>query len=157
MWLFTRKGFVSIVAQREDPAGDLLVRARLAGHIEALFPEIKVEETPLADYRFRALVDRDDVFTAVVDELAGLDYPNFKNSLDPLESDYQRFASRVWAEGMIAQDQAYATTTVPRCGYCDDVLGPISGNVKNRSGERFCSKSHRDAAGREARRLAARE
>ena len=55
MWLFTSKSFLSVVADKENPKGDrLLVRSRIAGDIEELFPSADVMETPYADYRFRA-------------------------------------------------------------------------------------------------------
>ena len=39
MWLFTSKSFLSVVADKENPKGDrLLVRSRIAGDIEEVFP-----------------------------------------------------------------------------------------------------------------------
>ena len=38
MWIFQNDSFLSIVAHRDKP-GMLLVRARKAGDIEAVFPE----------------------------------------------------------------------------------------------------------------------
>ena len=55
MWLFTSKSFLSVVADKENPTGDrLLVRSRIAGDIEEVFPDANVMETCNADYRFRS-------------------------------------------------------------------------------------------------------
>ena len=40
MWIFLSDSFLSIVAHRDKP-GVLLVRARRAGDIEAVFPDVK--------------------------------------------------------------------------------------------------------------------
>lgn len=63
MWLFTSNSFVSVVADRDDTQSPrLLVRARIEGDIDQLFPNVEVMETLLADYRYRAWVDRQAVF-----------------------------------------------------------------------------------------------
>jgi hypothetical protein len=41
MWVFLNDSFLSIVAHRTEP-GVLLVRARTAGDIEAVFPQAHV-------------------------------------------------------------------------------------------------------------------
>jgi len=77
MWLFSEKGFVSIV--QTTNTGFLTVRARVKGDIEKMFPGVKVIVTPSADYRFRAEVSRGTV-AAVLENLAlKIDYDNFKN------------------------------------------------------------------------------
>ena len=55
MWVFLNDAALSIVAQRERP-DCLLVRGRVAGDIEAVFPKAHVTVTPDADYRYRASV-----------------------------------------------------------------------------------------------------
>ena len=69
MWVFLNNAMLSIVAQRSQP-GTLLVRARSAGDIERVFPDVKVSETPTADYRYRAEIS--------AEEVRAIDYPNFK-------------------------------------------------------------------------------
>jgi hypothetical protein len=46
MWLFTSKGFVSVV-QHLDDKDSLMVRARVKSHLQALFPREKVIDTIL--------------------------------------------------------------------------------------------------------------
>lgn len=83
MWIFTSNSFLSVVADNKDVDGPrLLVRARRQGHIENVFPDADVQETPNADYAFRAWVPREDVAKAMVSEVSNLDYTNFKDSID---------------------------------------------------------------------------
>ncbi|MAT47368.1 MAG: hypothetical protein CMO35_08060 [Verrucomicrobiaceae bacterium] len=82
MWIFTNKGFLSIVEDRNDPER-LLVRARYEGDIERHFGgAVEVLELEDSDYRFRAFLPREEVRTAIDRELSSLDYGNFKNSFD---------------------------------------------------------------------------
>ena len=80
MWVFTNKAFLSIVADRNDP-DRLLVRARFSDDINAVFPDANVQETPDADYRFRAFISRNVVAANLVDSIIQIDYPNFKGSV----------------------------------------------------------------------------
>ena len=80
MWVFLNNAMLSIVAQRSQP-GTLLVRARSAGDIERVFPDVKVSETPTADYRYRAEISAEEVARALAAQVRAIDYPNFKNSV----------------------------------------------------------------------------
>lgn len=82
MWLFTSDGFVSIVADKNDTRGDrLLVRSRDKMHITNVFPDAEVFSKQPSDYQWRAWVSREDVADAVMRQVQGLDYTNFKNSI----------------------------------------------------------------------------
>jgi hypothetical protein len=94
MWVFTDKGFVSIVEHREDPE-TLVVRSRFAGHIRNLFPGAKVIKTPDADYLYRAFLPRQAVKEKLAESVQDIDYPNFKNSID--ESPYHEACKDVWS------------------------------------------------------------
>ena len=61
----------------------LLVRSRIEGDIERFFSEKSVEtfQDGSADYRYRALVEKRPVESALVHAVEGIDYPNFKNSV----------------------------------------------------------------------------
>ena len=83
LWLFTSKSFLSVVADKENPKGDrLLVRSRIAGDIEEVFPDANIMETCNADYRFRAWVSREKVNNAISEYVRNLNYINFKNSVE---------------------------------------------------------------------------
>ncbi len=97
MWIFTNKGMLSIVAHRAK-LGDLLVRAREPGTIEAVFPEAIVTKTPQADYLYRATLARDLVGERISLHLESLQYSNFKNSIPDDEAGQIRhdYFSLVW-------------------------------------------------------------
>jgi hypothetical protein len=80
MWIYLNDAFLSVVAHRDDD-GVLLVRGRRQGDIERVFPEAAVQETPAADYRFRAALPRRRVVDALAGAVAAIDYPNFKASV----------------------------------------------------------------------------
>ncbi len=82
MWIFTNKGFLSIVEDKDDPAR-LLVGARYEGDIERhVGEEAEVIELEFSDYRFRVFLPREEVQAVIDRELSALDYGNFKNSFD---------------------------------------------------------------------------
>ena len=81
MWIFQNDSFLSIVALRNKP-GVLLVRARKAGDIEAIFPEAKSREGEGADYQFRADVPVGEVTEAMAERMLAIDYGNFKDSVE---------------------------------------------------------------------------
>jgi hypothetical protein len=82
MWVFLNNAMISAVKHREEP-GKLMVRARLRGDLEAVFPDLadKVKETPNADYRYRIVVSRAQMQLAMTEALDGIDYPDFKGSV----------------------------------------------------------------------------
>lgn len=107
MWIFTPTAFVSIVAHRTKP-GVLLVRARMKGDLERLFPGCKVVETRQADYRFRAEIARGRVAELVREQLTVLDYDNVKNAIPHRGEVHElrhRAMNRVWGVMNDAQDE----------------------------------------------------
>lgn len=87
MWIFTQKGFLSIV-RHIDKANVLIVRSRFRGHIEKIFPNAVIEEDSTKDYRFRAEVPAKEVSRVVARMVSEIDYDNFKNSLDFYDERY---------------------------------------------------------------------
>ena len=80
MWICLPDAFLSIVHKDCGP-DELLVRARVAGHIEHVFPHAVVTQATHTDYRYRAVVSRDDVAAALVTHALTMDYGNFKNEV----------------------------------------------------------------------------
>jgi len=85
MWLFCKRGFVSIVQHKDQP-DMLLVRARCRSDIdqfrdmlEAYGCEAEVHETPVADYAYRLTAPKDAVARTVAALVQGIDYTNFKD------------------------------------------------------------------------------
>ena len=93
MWIFTSKGFVSIVNDYERP-GNLLCRARAKKHLEELFPGETITTTPKRDYRFRVSVPREVAVRIIANQVENITYNNFKNSIP--EHDYHEACSDVW-------------------------------------------------------------
>jgi hypothetical protein len=94
MWICLPEAFLSIVHKDCGP-DELLVRARVAGHIEAVFPHVKVSQSQFSDYRYRAVVSRDDVAAALVMHANAMDYPNFKNEVR--ENRLHDAFARIWS------------------------------------------------------------
>jgi hypothetical protein len=94
MWVFTNRGFLSIVEHRDDPE-TMVVRSRFAGHIKNLFPRAKVMRTPEADYLYRAFIPREKVTEAMSRFAEDIHYPNFKNSIS--DDRYHDACMDVWS------------------------------------------------------------
>lgn len=94
MWICLNNAFFSIVQPRAGST-TLVVRARRRGDLERLLPHATVEHTPARDYAFRAHVEREDVANAVMAEVLGIDYGNFKDSVK--QPDLKSAYSRVWS------------------------------------------------------------
>lgn len=106
MWVFTQVGFLSIVEDRGDP-NNLLVRGRVKGDIEAIFPEVeilkdrKVEHTPEHDYAYRISLPRALVAQRLSDMIRLIDYDNFKASVQ----DPDRLTAYHWVWSVMAKLQ----------------------------------------------------
>ncbi len=94
MWIFFNHAFLSIV-EPSPGSPELLVRARIPGDLERVFPGAVVQETPHRDYRFRATLPRATVAQALADAADGLHYSNFKGSVT--EADRHDAYLQVWA------------------------------------------------------------
>lgn len=111
MWIYTTRGFFSIVKNYENPS-EMLVRARLRGDLERLreaWPTLTpTRETNRRDYRFRAAIPARE-FPLLMSKLASeVDYMNFKDAVaarhSPLRSDLYH---DVWEVMWKAQDAEF--------------------------------------------------
>jgi hypothetical protein len=93
MWLFVSGGFLSIVAHRHQP-DDLVVRARHADHLQAMFPDAQVVFLGAADYPYRTVLPREVVQQAVSEYVLSMQYDNFKNSIS--DDEYHDVCLDVW-------------------------------------------------------------
>lgn len=92
MWVCLSDSFLSIVD--DGKVKDcLVVRARRKGDIEKVFPLAEVKTLRGRDYQFRAHVERQTVADAMYEQVIGIKYDNFKNSVrdDNLHHAYHRF------------------------------------------------------------------
>ncbi len=79
MWIFGTKFFLSIVKHRDEET--LIVRSRLLGDLESVFPDRDIERTPAYDYAYRAFLSKEDVKEALCKYIDNLEYDNFKDSI----------------------------------------------------------------------------
>jgi len=94
MLIFTRNAFISIV---DHPQYDrfLVVRARIAGDIEHVFPEAEPFEKPGADYRFQANVVRERVAQRIAAQVKEIKYESFEPSVE--DGDRRQAYIQVWS------------------------------------------------------------
>lgn len=102
MWIFLNNACLSIVAHRDNPE-KLLVRARFQWDIEEVFNGVDVVETPNADYRFSAEVDRERVAEVLAAHVEAIEYDSFKSSV---RSSWRHdLYLKVWSILRAAQDK----------------------------------------------------
>src|SRR5580765_496228 len=80
MWIMLNNAFFSIV-NKDCPKDCLLVRARRPGDIERVFGDFPVSRDNRGDYLFRARIPKEEIAIALLRQIAGIDYPNFKDSV----------------------------------------------------------------------------
>jgi hypothetical protein len=96
MWIFTNNGMVSIV-QKPGDTEYLTVRARVKGDIERVFPGAKTQAGGGTDYAYRAKIHRNTVAQVIHDQIMGIEYDNFKNSIK--DHDHHDHCAGVWSVG----------------------------------------------------------
>ena len=97
MWIIMNKAYFSIVENKNNQ-DELLVRARVAGDIERIFPDAEVLKNTGADYLYRASVPKTVVSNTLKNEIENIDYGNFKNSV-PWEDELRHDVYfNVWSE-----------------------------------------------------------
>ena len=80
MWIFTETGFISAVAHRDDQRY-MMVRARDKQSLEelALMSQTEIEYSPNADYSWRTVVHKQNLYEFMEHAISVADYDNFKN------------------------------------------------------------------------------
>lgn len=110
MWLFTTRGFFSVVQKWDDPA-QVQVRARIAADLDelreacpALGATIQLKNT---DYPYRAIVSKEALGEAVKKLVVEqLDYTNFKATVEKRQGrPREELYSRVWGEMYNAEEK----------------------------------------------------
>jgi hypothetical protein len=93
LWVFTTKGFFSIVEHKKDP-DRVVIRARISKDIEkikTLFEELGLEVSDVVenlsfDYRYRISASRIDWASVMSRLITDMGYTNFKNALYEADS-----------------------------------------------------------------------
>ena len=94
MWIFTTKGFVSIV-QHKDMSGHFQVKSRVPDTLGYLFPDEEIKVIDWADYRFRMTLRKEDVFDALLREMRSILYTGFKDACN--DEDYHYSLTQIWS------------------------------------------------------------
>ena len=95
MWIQFNNAFLSIVVNRDNKL-DLLVRARIKGDIEKIFPDADVFEDNNADYKYSAVIAKAKEAAKMMFKMTEINYDNFKNSVKEIER--KSTYSNVWME-----------------------------------------------------------
>jgi hypothetical protein len=108
MWIFTETGFISAVAHREDQRY-MMVRARDKQSLEelALMSQTEIEYSPNADYSWRTVVHKQDLYGFMENAISLADYDNFKNRVTKTRG--RRFVDalhQVWEIMHMVEDEA---------------------------------------------------
>jgi len=95
MWVFTTKGFLSIVQHNSMP-DHFQVKSRVIDPLVALWPDHEVEFIDWADYRFRITIPKAEVTPVLTEQIGEVDYTSFKNECET-DEDYHYALTRVWS------------------------------------------------------------
>ena len=102
MWVIMNQSYFSVVKDR-NKENHLLVRARVQGDIERLFPKVQVLVNAGRDYKYRASIPKWVVSKRMKEKIEEIDYDNFKNSI-PVEDVFRHDVYfDVWAKLMQLQ------------------------------------------------------
>ena len=97
MWVMLNNSFLSIV-QDMNYEDNFLVRARVEGDIETIFPEATVVEGAGTDYLYRTSILKTEVGKTIQKKIMDIDYPNFKNSVPWSDTDRHTAYGDVWIQ-----------------------------------------------------------
>lgn len=111
MWIFTKTGFISVVAHDTDPIL-VRVRARTRQHLADTFPEAEIIDLADGegdydyDYRFHADVPRMKVALTVAEAIDNLDYTSHaKEAMAGDDNDFYEALLRTWYAMYAYQEQ----------------------------------------------------
>ena len=94
MWMFTTRGFLSIVQHNAMP-DHFQVKSRVPGPLESLWPDHEVEVIDGADYRYRITIEKLEVLPVLLKVIASVDYTSFKDACSH-DSKYHTALTRIW-------------------------------------------------------------
>ena len=97
MWIFLNNSFLSIVENRNNKE-ELLVRSRIKGDIDKIFPDSNVFELENSDYKYRSYIKKSEVSEKIKDIIQNINYDNFKNSISKNEDKRHSSYINVWNE-----------------------------------------------------------
>lgn len=100
MWIYTRGGFVSVRASAFDQ-GSVVLRFRTLRHADSFAHRCGIDTIVTSDdsdYRYRFEVSRRTLADVLAKEVDGIDYPNFKASVEEADDEnYVTALHRTWS------------------------------------------------------------
>ena len=97
MWVFLNNSFLSIVENRNNKE-ELLVRSRVRGDIDKIFPDSNIFEMENSDYKYRSYLKKIEVSEKIREIVTNINYDNFKNSISKSEDQRHSSYLNVWNE-----------------------------------------------------------
>ena len=97
MWVFLNNSFLSIVENRNNKE-ELLVRSRVRGDIDKIFPDSNIFEMENSDYKYRSYIKKTEVSEKIREIVTNINYDNFKNSISKSEDQRHSSYLNVWNE-----------------------------------------------------------
>ena len=97
MWVFLNNSFLSIVENRNNKE-ELLVRSRVRGDIDKIFPDSNIFEMENSDYKYRSYIKKIEVSEKIREIVTNINYDNFKNSISKSEDQRHSSYLNVWYE-----------------------------------------------------------
>ena len=106
MWIMSRDGMLSAVQDRESPY-HLLVRGRRKKDLKKLaqFAYVHIRRMDDADYPYRVRVTKPVFAKFMADNIADIQYDNFKDSIKKRDKQYRDFLGYVWLRGIDLEKQ----------------------------------------------------
>lgn len=106
MWLFTKRGFLSVILKHgEDPDDDqakYVVRARSQDHLANYFMPTRIIRTDEADYAYRVEVRYYELLDLTREICEEIDYFNFKDACKD-DGSYHTLLERIWSHCFMYQ------------------------------------------------------
>ena len=97
MWIALNNSFLSIVENRNNKE-ELLVRSRVRGDIDKIFPDSNIFEMENSDYKYRSYIKKIEVSEKIKEIVTNINYDNFKNSISKSEDQRHSSYLNVWNE-----------------------------------------------------------
>jgi hypothetical protein len=94
MWLFSQRGFYSIVQHKDHP-DTFVVKARIKGDIEKYWPDAVIERNEAYDYLYRTSLPRDKVIPVITKIVSDINYSSYKGTLEDSERRREHYVN-VW-------------------------------------------------------------
>lgn len=114
MWIYTKKGFFSIVQDKDDE-DYLIVRARVKGDIEHYFQDVDVQEDVGSDYRYRIRVLRHTAANNLgYMAMSDIDYTNYKAAVNMADHRRSQYYGLIWSIMADMQDEFQNAEKNPR-------------------------------------------